>query len=132
MVLEALPPGVASPSLALDPPLLALDLPPAAVVERSASPVVDDESLGALLDARRQAAFNLAFRLVRRSEGAADVVQDAYVLALRAARSDTAAPRDRTRFGSWLLKIVANVALGQLRRRRPEGISSLDDLPYEP
>ena len=94
--------------------------------------LANDEALGAMLDALRQSAFNLAYRLVRRPEDAADAVQDAFVLAVRATRGDTAAPRDANRFRPWLLKIVANVALGQLRRKRSDVTSSLDDLPLEP
>src|SRR3954463_2613687 len=85
--------------------------------------------VGSLLDAHRQKAFNLAYRLVRRPEDAADAVHDAYLLAMRAARGSTAAPREPGRLGPWLLKIVANVALGQLRRRQRRTSVSLDDLP---
>ena len=92
----------------------------------------NDELLGAMLDAHRQSAFNLAYRLVRRPEDAADAVQDAFVLAVRAMRGDTAAPRDADRFRPWLLKIVANVALGQLRRKRADVTASLDELTFEP
>ena len=104
-------------------------------VDRSEHPAVDvqtDDALGALLDAHRQSAFNLAYRLTRRPEDAADAVQDAFVLAVRATRSDTAALRDAGRFRPWLLKIVANVALGQLRRKRSDTTASLDELTLEP
>src|SRR3954451_18366408 len=90
-----------------------------------------DEAVGSLLDAHRQKAFNLAYRLVRRPEDAADAVHDAYVLAMRAARGSAAAPREPGRLGPWLLKIVANVALGQLRRRRRGLSTSIDELPAE-
>ena len=91
----------------------------------------DDEHVVDLFDAHRQSAFNLAFRLVRRPEDAADAVQDAFALAVRATRNSAAAPREPGRLGPWLLKIVANVALGQLRRRRPGATMSLDDLGHE-
>ena len=90
-----------------------------------------EEQVGRLLDEHRQSAFNLAFRLVRRPEDAADAVQEAFILAMRAARGSTAAPREPGRIGPWLLKIVANVALGQLRRQRRGPSTSLDDLPLE-
>jgi hypothetical protein len=50
------------------------------------------------------------------------------VLAVRATRRETAAPREAGRFGPRLLKIVASVALGQLRRSRPGVTTSLDAL----
>src|SRR5688572_20978285 len=87
-----------------------------------------DTSVDHLIDSYRQPAFNLAYRLVRRPEDAADAVQDAFVLAMRATRGTRAAPREPGRFGSWLLKIVANVALAQLRRRRTTASVSLDAL----
>ena len=98
----------------------------------SGAPFPNDEMLGAMLDAHRQTAFNLAYRLVRRPEDAADAVQDAFVLAVRATRGNTATPRDADHFRPWLLKIVANVALGQLRRKRSDTASSLDELTFEP
>src|SRR6266542_5896741 len=93
---------------------------------------LSDDALGDLLDAYRQPAFDLAYRLLRRPEDAADAVQDAFVLAVRAMQGHTAAPREPGRFGSWLLKIVANAALGQLRRRHPDATASLDALDGEP
>src|SRR4051812_14297679 len=67
----------------------------------TASPVLDtaarsepsasrEDVVGALFDDCRPAAFNLAYRLLRRREDAADAVQDAYVLAVRAMRRETA------------------------------------------
>ena len=50
------------------------------------------------------------------------------MLAMRATRGTSAAPREPGRFGSWLLKIVANVALAQLRRRSAATSVSLDAL----
>lgn len=95
--------------------------------------VPDDAGVDQLIDSYRQPAFNLAYRLVRRHEDAADAVQDAFVLAMRASRGTSAAPREPGRFRAWLLKIVANVALAQLRRRKSGTSVSLDavgvDLP---
>jgi RNA polymerase sigma factor (sigma-70 family) len=80
------------------------------------------------IDALRPLAFNLAFRLLRRAEDAADALQDASIQAVRAARGTTAAPREPAHFKPWFLKIVTNVALGQLRRKRPGGSVSLDEI----
>ena len=90
--------------------------------------VPDDSGVDRLIDSFRQPAYNLAFRLVRRPEDAADAVQDAFVLAMRATRGNSAAPREAGSFRAWLLKIVANVALAQLRRRRAGTSVSLDAL----
>jgi len=63
-----------------------------------------------------QAAFNLAYWIVRSREEAEDVVQDAYVRAFRAfsgLRGETAKP--------WLLAIVRNVAYRALHNRKRAG-----------
>jgi RNA polymerase sigma-70 factor (ECF subfamily) len=63
-----------------------------------------------------QAAFNLAYWIVRSREEAEDVVQDAYLRALRAfSRFDGAAPKP------WLLTIVRNVAYRALQGRNRSG-----------
>ena len=80
------------------------------------------------IDALRPLAFNLAFRLLRRTEDAADAVQDASILAVRAVLGTTATPREPAHFKAWFLRIVTNAALTQLRRKRPGGSVSLDEL----
>ena len=76
----------------------------------------DDAALGNLLARHERAAYRVAFRLLRREADAQDAVQEAFLLAVRAVRGG-APPRDLNRVKPWLLRIVANVALGQLRRR---------------
>jgi RNA polymerase sigma-70 factor (ECF subfamily) len=88
----------------------------------------DQDALGHLLTAHQRSAYNLAYRLLGRDADARDAVQEAFLLALRAIRGDGAAPRESERFGAWLLRIVANAALGQLRRRPRVAALSADDL----
>ena len=76
----------------------------------------DDEALGHLLARHEPAAYRVACRLLPREADAQDAVQEAFLLAVRAVRGG-ASPRDLDRVKPWLLRIVANVALGQLRRR---------------
>lgn len=69
-----------------------------------------------LLTPHLQAAFNLAYWIVRSREEAEDVVQDAYVRAFRAFSSFRgAAPKP------WLLAIVRNVAYRALQNRKRAG-----------
>jgi len=58
--------------------------------------------------------LNVAYRMVSRREDAEDICQEVFVKAF------TALPRlrDRSQFGSWLLRITANCARDALRRRR--------------
>jgi len=68
------------------------------------------------------AAYNLARWLVRNDEDANDIVQDAFLRAMRAFdgfRGDNARP--------WLLAIVRNTAFTWLRKNRPTSVQ----VPYE-
>ena len=86
-----------------------------------------EQELGELLDAHRRDAYNLAYRLLGRPEDAADAVQDGFLRAVRAMRGSSAAPREPERFRSWLLRIVSNVAIDQLRLRSMGTTESLGD-----
>ena len=76
----------------------------------------DEAALGHLLATHQQAAYNVAYRLLGSEPDARDAVQDAFLQTVRAVRSDVTRPRGE-RFEPWLRRVVANVALGQLRRR---------------
>jgi len=73
--------------------------------------------------AHMDAAYNLAYWLVRNRDDAEDVVQDAYVRAFRA--YDTVAGDD---IKPWLLTIVRNVAYHWLSvRKRTANVISIDE-----
>ena len=99
----------------------------ATALERPSFPG-DEHELGELLDAHRRDAYNLAYRLLGRPEDAADAVQDAFLRAVRAIRGNGAAPREPERFRSWLLRIVSNVAVDQLRLQARATTEPIDDL----
>jgi RNA polymerase sigma-70 factor, ECF subfamily len=69
------------------------------------------------------AAYNLAFWLVRNQSDAEDIVQEAYLRAFRAFRSFAG-----TDFRPWLLAIVRNAAYRWLgNRRRSANVISIDE-----
>lgn len=70
-------------------------------------------ALAEAYDAHRDQVFTAAHRLVDRS-AAADVVQDAFLLAFERAASY----RGDAPLGAWIRRIAINVALGELRRAR--------------
>ena len=70
----------------------------------------------------QNAAYSLALRFLRTREAAEDVTQEAFVRAWRAI--DTFRGE---RFRSWLLRIVANAARDELRRRKRRPQRSLDE-----
>src|SRR5215210_1766865 len=88
----------------------------------------DEEALGRLLTLHQRAAYNVAYRLLGRDADARDAVQEGSLLALRAVRGDTAPPRAPDSFRPWLLQVVANAALRQLRGRASPPPVSVDAL----
>jgi RNA polymerase sigma-70 factor (ECF subfamily) len=88
----------------------------------------DQDALGRLLASHQQLAYSVAFRLLGSDADAADAVQEAFLLAVRAMRGDDARPRDAQHFGPWFVRIVTNVALQRLRRRPRLSPLSVDEL----
>ena len=75
----------------------------------------------------QDAAYSLAFRFLRSRESAEDVTQEAFLRAFN--RLDTFRGE---RFCSWLLRIVANAARDELRRRKRRPQRSLDEARDDP
>lgn len=75
----------------------------------------------------QDAAYSLAFRFLRSRESAEDVTQEAFLRAFH--RLETFRGE---RFRSWLLRIVANAARDELRRRKRRPQRSLDEARDDP
>ena len=73
------------------------------------------------------AAYSLAFRFLRSREAAEDVTQEVFLRAYRALDGFRG-----ERFRSWLLRIVANAARDELRRRKRRPQRSLDETRDDP
>jgi RNA polymerase sigma-70 factor (ECF subfamily) len=81
-----------------------------------------------LLVVRHQsAAYSLALRFLRSREAAEDVTQEAFFRAYRALDGFRG-----ERFRAWLLRIVANAARDELRRRKRRPQRSLDEARDDP
>ena len=84
------------------------------------------DALGELYTRHGGDVFSLAFRLTGSREDAEDVLQDVFVGLPRALK----AYDEQGRFGAWLGRVAARVALSRLRRRgalREEAIESAGD-----
>ncbi len=83
----------------------------------------------ALLVRRHQdLAFNLAFQIVRNREDALDISQEAFVRAY----SSLPAFKGDANFGTWLHRILVNLAIDSLRRRQRIGATlSFETQPEE-
>lgn len=85
------------------------------------------DAFNTLVGRHESAAFGLAAQLLGDHAAAEDITQES----MFAAWSNLASYRGG-RFRSWLLRIVANRCVDELRRRRRHRVASLDQLPVEP
>lgn len=69
-------------------------------------------------------AHAVAYRILRDREDARDVVQDGFVRAWKALPGF----EGRSQFGTWLVRIVTNLALNRAQRDKLRGAPSLDDI----
>ena len=72
---------------------------------------------------REKSIYNLAFRMLRNREEAAEATQDVFLLAYKNIRGF----RLGARFSTWLFKIALNHCITRLRQRPPGVHLSLDD-----
>jgi RNA polymerase sigma-70 factor (ECF subfamily) len=91
----------------------------------------DREAFATLVRRHQGRAFNLAYQMVRNREDALDISQEAF------ARAYTSLPtfKGEASFSTWLHRIVVNLAIDSLRRKRVAGTTSYDDtraVPEEP
>ncbi len=79
-----------------------------------------------LVDRHKDKAFNLAFRICGNREEAEEIAQDAFLKAYKALRGF----KMKSRFETWLYRIVYNTAISLVRTRR-KGILSVEDFPAD-
>ncbi|MDF0642693.1 MAG: RNA polymerase sigma factor [Nitrospira sp.] len=87
----------------------------------------DEAAFELIMRRYNQKLFRTARSILRNDEEAEDVVQEAYMRAWRALGNF----RSDARLSTWLVRIVANEALGRLRRKSPQ-ILTLDDAMNSP
>lgn len=91
-----------------------------------ASKAGDVQAFNRLVIAHQQAAYDLAFRMLRDEDAASDATQDAFL----AAYSHLHQFRGGS-FKAWLLRIVLNQVYDRLRRMRRHPTESLDSMTYD-
>ena len=77
----------------------------------------DADAFGALVERHQEAAFRAAYLIVRDAAAAEDVAQESFVRAFRNLRRFRAGDP----FRPWLLRIVTNLALNEVRARNRRG-----------
>ena len=83
----------------------------------------DATAFGDLVRMYHKRAVSLAFRLLGNSADAADVSQDAFLRAFRSLEQ----LEDASRFGGWLMRVVANLSLNYRRARASRSAGSLGE-----
>lgn len=80
----------------------------------------DFEAVEQLYNRYNRTAFALALRVLTDPEGAEDVVQEVF---LRIWRQPGYYDPARGRFPTWLMSVVRNLCIDQIRKRRHQGVS---------
>jgi len=83
----------------------------------------DEAAFGALVERHQKRAWRVARNLVPRDEDADDIVQDAYMRVFRSLDKFNF----EYGFTTWLFRIVTNLAIDHLRKRRPIGLGGSGD-----
>lgn len=80
----------------------------------------DFQAVEELYERHSRQAFGLALKILNNSEAAEDAVQDAF---LRFWKQPSSYDPERGRFTTWLLSVVHNLCIDQLRRKRHNAVS---------
>ena len=87
----------------------------------------DTRAFGLLIERHKDGAYTLAFRILNSREEAEETVQDAFLRVYRG----LAGFRGDSRFATWLYRIVFNLSMTRVKRRRAPA-ESLDAQGEEP
>jgi len=79
----------------------------------------DQKAYRILTERHQTAIYHIAYKIVRDSEAANDLVQDTFMKAF----SSLASYRSEFRFSTWLYKIAANCSIDYLRKKRIKVLS---------
>ncbi|MBM2816232.1 MAG: hypothetical protein HW421_2994 [Ignavibacteria bacterium] len=74
----------------------------------------DRNAYGFIVKKYEQAAFNLAYKMLRNRETAEEIVQDGFLSAYRGLITFNY----RSSFGTWLYRIIYNLSISYLRKKR--------------
>lgn len=84
----------------------------------------DRAAFGTLVRRYQRRVYSIAYRMTGQHQDADDVVQEAFVRAFRGLDSFDG----RSDFYTWLYRIVVNVSLNHLRRRRRRELPGVDEM----
>lgn len=79
-----------------------------------------------LVDKYKDMVFTIANRIARNQEDAEEIAQDTFLKAFHSLESF----KRKSKFSTWLYRIVYNTAISKIRKKRPE-ITALDEVMIE-
>lgn len=82
----------------------------------------DVESFELLISSYDKRAYNIAYRIMRNEEDAKDMAQEALFRVFRSIKDF----KGQSAFSTWLYRIVTNICLDELRRRKNEKYVPID------
>lgn len=82
----------------------------------------DVESFELLISSYDKRAYNIAYRIMGNEEDAKDMAQEALLRVFRSIKDF----KGQSSFSTWLYRIVTNVCLDELRKRKNENYISMD------
>ncbi len=82
----------------------------------------DQPSFAILVERHKQMVFTIASRMLKNREEAEEVAQDAFLKAYKSLKTF----KKKSKFSTWLYKIVYNLCVSKLRKKKPE-IFSIDE-----
>ena len=86
----------------------------------------NSNSFSYIVDRHKNKAYNLAFRICGNHEEAEELAQDSFVKAYRSLKGF----KMKSRFATWLYRIVYNTAISHVRIKK-KGVLSLEDFPAD-
>lgn len=83
----------------------------------------DVEAFEKLVENYQKKAFNIAYRIIGNYDDANDLVQDAFFRVFKSIKNF----KEQSSFSTWIYKIVTNVSLDELRKRKNKIMVSIDE-----
>jgi RNA polymerase sigma factor (sigma-70 family) len=87
----------------------------------------DVNSFGYLVDKYKNLSFSIAMSVLKDENEAEDAIQDAFIKAFNGLRSF----RYKSKFSTWLYRIVVNESLTRIRRKKHERFHDIHENKYE-
>lgn len=82
----------------------------------------DVEAFEQLISSYERRAYNIALRVMGNEEDAKDMAQEAFIRIYRAIKDF----KEQSAFSTWLYRIVTNVCLDEIRKRKKQKLVSLE------